>query len=119
MLSRRVDAAYHEQAERCCPDGMGAECAHGKSTRGGDTRTNAGDSEMHSKVLDTRSTVHGNQDDESDGDDTHAPDDKGCTDASSVGEHGDTETCEEAQEVGWNDQLRMGRQSRVSSLGNG
>jgi hypothetical protein len=88
---------------------MRAECAHGESTRGGDTRTDTGHSEMHGKVLDTRSAVHGDQDDESDGGNAHAPDDKGRADASSVGEHGDTETSEEAQEVGRDDQLRMRR----------
>lgn len=84
---------------------MWPECADSKGARGSDTGTYTGHSEMHGKVFDTRSAVHSDQNDESDGSNTHATDDERCANASSVGKHCDTETRQEAQEVGRDDQL--------------
>lgn len=63
---------------------MRTECADSKGARGGDTRADSSNSEMNGKVLDARCAVHSDEDDESDGRDTHAADDEGCADASAV-----------------------------------
>jgi hypothetical protein len=75
---------------------MRTEGANGKGARSGDTRTDTGDSEMYGKVLDTRCAIHSDEDDESNGGDTHASDDKGSSNASAIRKNGDSEACQEA-----------------------